>query len=230
MSVEALVYLLEAHPYLLLFPLVALEGPLATICAGFLVSAGFMSWPLAYALAVTADLTADTLYYLLGRSARHPRVGCLLHRVGLTQERLAAMEVAFRSKEARTVVGAKVTEIAAVPMLITAGLMKMGYGRFLAWNASVALLKTGVLLAVGFFAGGQVLSLAQRLDPGSAVPLALLALVAVGYLMVSRRLYIRKPVNPEQESKENDENPGGNVSPASGCSTSRTSADGRWDK
>ena len=51
---------------------------------------------------------------------------------------------------------------------------------------SVALLKTGFLLAVGFFAGGQVLSLAQRLDPGSAVSLALLALVPVGYLLVVR--------------------------------------------
>jgi membrane protein DedA with SNARE-associated domain len=93
---QALVSLLEAHPYLLLFPLVALESPLATICAGLLVSAGLMSWPFAYALAVSADLTADTLYYLVGRSARHPRVGHRLHRLGLTQERLAAMEASFR--------------------------------------------------------------------------------------------------------------------------------------
>ena len=122
MSVEALVSLLEAHPYLLLFPLVALEGPLATICAGFLVSAGLMSWPFAYALAVTADLTADTSYYLLGRAARHPRVGRLLHRLGLTQERLAAMEVSFRRNEVGALVGAKVTDFAAVPIFITAGL------------------------------------------------------------------------------------------------------------
>jgi membrane protein DedA with SNARE-associated domain len=154
-SVEALVSLLEAHPYLLLFPLVALEGPLATICAGFLVSAGLMSWPFAYGLAVTADLTADTLYYLLGRSALHPRVGRLLDRLGLRRERLAAMEASFRRNEARALVGAKVTDFAAVPIFIAAGLSKVGYGRFLAWTTSVALPKTGVLLVVGFFAGGR---------------------------------------------------------------------------
>ncbi len=48
--------LLEAHPYLLLFPLVLLEGPIATVAAGLLVATGIMSWPVAYAVAVPADL------------------------------------------------------------------------------------------------------------------------------------------------------------------------------
>jgi membrane protein DedA with SNARE-associated domain len=204
-SVETLVSLLEAHPYLLLFPLVASEGPLATICAGLLVSAGLISWPFAYALAVSADLTADTLYYLLGRSARHPRVGRLLHRLGLRRERLAAMEVSFRRNEATALVAAKVTDVAAAPIFITAGLLKVSYGRFLAWNASVALPKTGFLLFVGFVAGGQALSYAQRLDPGLAILLALLVLVV--YLLVSRRLSIRRPGNPRKEPERNGEDP-----------------------
>jgi membrane protein DedA with SNARE-associated domain len=105
-----------------------------------------MSWPFAYALAVAADLTADTLYYLLGRSARHQRAGRLLHRLGLTRERLAAMEASFRRNEARALVGAKVTDVAAVPIFIAAGLSKVGYWRFLAWNTLLALPKSGLLL------------------------------------------------------------------------------------
>jgi hypothetical protein len=42
---------------------------------GLLVAAGLIGWPAAYAVAVTADLTGDTLYYLLSQSARHPRAG-----------------------------------------------------------------------------------------------------------------------------------------------------------
>ena len=64
--IETAVTLLEAQPYLLLFPLVVLEGPIATVAAGLLVATGIMSWPVAYAVAVTADLAGDTPYRRLG--------------------------------------------------------------------------------------------------------------------------------------------------------------------
>jgi hypothetical protein len=66
LPIETAVTLLEAHPYLLLFPLVLLEGPIATVAAGLLVATGIMSWPVAYAVAVTADLAGDTPYRRLG--------------------------------------------------------------------------------------------------------------------------------------------------------------------
>lgn len=179
MSVEALVALLEAHPYLLLFPMVALEGPIATICAGLLVSVGLMSWPFALAVAVAADISADTLYYLLGRSARYPRAGRHLARLGLTQEKLATMEASFRRNDARALVGAKIADFAAIPVFVAAGLTKVGYGRFLMWTLAATVPKAGVLMVFGFFAGQQALSFAERLDPGSAASLALLALVPV---------------------------------------------------
>ena len=204
MSVEALVSQLEAHPYLLLFPLVAVEGPLATISAGFLVSDGLIGWPVAYTLAVTADLTADTLYYLLGRSARRPWAGRLLHRIGLTQERLAAMEASFQGNDARVLVTAKVADFAAIPVLIAAGLTKVGYGRFLGWNAAATIPKAGVLMLVGFFAGQQALSFAERQDPGSAASLALLALVPVAYLLVKKKVPSRGLRNSIQTSQKED--------------------------
>ncbi len=107
LPIETVLSLLEAYPYLLLFPLVLLEGPIVTVAAGLLVAAGLIGWPVAYAVAVTADLTGDTLYYLLGRSARHPRAGRLLARLGLTEEKLAAMGASFGRNEGKALVGAK---------------------------------------------------------------------------------------------------------------------------
>ena len=195
LSIETISALLKAHPYLLLFPLVLVEGPISTITAGLLVATGIMVWPIAYVVAVTADLAADTFYYLLGRSARYPRAGRLLARLGLTREKLTAMETLFGRNEGKALVGAKVADFAAIPVFLAAGLSKVGYGRFLAWTAAATVPKTGLLLLGGYFAGGQSLALAGRLSPGPLASLALLALVPAAYLLIAKTVLSREPRN-----------------------------------
>lgn len=198
LPVETVLSLLQAHPYLLLFPLVLLEGPIATVAAGLLVATGLMDWPVAYAIAVTADLAGDSLYYALGRGARRPRVGSLLARLGLTPERLAAMEASFAGKAGRAILGAKVVDAAAVPVFVAAGLTKVGYGRFLGWTAAATAPKAAVLMAFGYFAGQQALALLQRLDPGPAALLALLVAAPVAALIFSKQVTGRVPVYAKQ--------------------------------
>ncbi len=124
LPIETVLSLLEAHPYVLLFPLVLLEGPISTVAAGLLVAAGLIGWPVAYAVAVTADLTGDTFYYLLGRSARSPHAARPLARLGLTREKLAAMEASFGRNEGKALVGAKLADFAAAPVFVAAGLSR----------------------------------------------------------------------------------------------------------
>lgn len=193
LPVETVLALLGAHPYLLLFPLVLLEGPISTIAAGLLVAAGLMGWPVAYAVAVTADLAGDTFYYLLGRSARHPRAGRLLARLGLTGEKLAVMEASFGRNGGKALVGAKVADFAAVPVFVAAGLARVGYGRFLGWTAAATVPKAGLLMLGGYFAGEQALALAGRLAPGPLASVALLALVPIACLPVARKVLGRAP-------------------------------------
>jgi hypothetical protein len=72
--VEGILSLLEAHPYLWLFPLAVAEGPLVAMVAGSMVSLGLVSWPLAYPLVVAADLVGDTALLHSG-ALRAPSVG-----------------------------------------------------------------------------------------------------------------------------------------------------------
>ena len=193
---EALVSLLSTHPYLLLFPVVLVEGPLATVSAGFLISVGLMSWPFAYLLAVTADLTGDTLYYFLGRSGRRPRVRRHLARFGLTERILTRVERALGKDLPRTLVGAKIADVAAIPALVAAGLAKVHYGRFLAWDSVATLPKTAVLMALGFFFGTQI---GPYLDPGSAAILAVAAGILAVYLALSK---LSTPTSEEEEDED----------------------------
>ena len=60
-------------------------------------------------------------------------------------------------------------------------------------------------MVVGFFASQQALSFAERLDPGSAASLVLIALVPVAYLVVSRRALNRKPKNSSSTLLKEDD-------------------------
>jgi membrane protein DedA with SNARE-associated domain len=199
LPIETVLTLLRAHPYLLLFPLVLFEGPISTIAAGLLAAAGLVVWPVAYAVVVIADLAGDTLYYLLGRSARRPRARRLLDRIGLTHEKLAAMEASFGRNGGKALVAAKVADFAAVPTFVAAGLTKVGYGRFLAWTAAATVPKAGLLMILGYLAGGQALAVAGRLAPGPILSLALLAIVPIAYLLVAKAVLSRGPENEIQD-------------------------------
>ncbi len=194
---DEILSLLIAHPYLLLFPLVMIEGPLANIGAGELIAAGLARWAPAFTLVVAADLAGDTLYYLLGRSGRRPWAGQYLIRLGLDEEKLARLEGSFDRNGAKALVGAKIADFAAIPTLAAAGFAGMKYGRFLVWDLAATLPKSAALLVLGFFFGQQALHFARYLDVGAAAFLALIPVAATAYFVASRR--------PKQISKQETE-------------------------
>jgi membrane-associated protein len=196
--VETVLSLLAAHPYLLLFPLVLLEGPIATVAAGLLVATGMMEWPAAYATAVTADLAGDSLYYALGRGARRLGIEGLLARLGLTRERLAAMEASFSGNAGRAILGAKVVDAAAVPVFVVAGLTKVGYARFFGWTLAATVPKAALLMGLSYFAGAQALALLQRLDGGPIALLASFVVAPVAVLIVSKKVVGEAPAYAKQ--------------------------------
>ena len=186
-DVQTLLSALEAHPYLLLFPLAVVEGPVVAMVAGLLVFAGALPWYAAYALIVAADLVGDTAHFVVGRLGRRPRLGRRLASVGLTEGRLDYLASLLERREGRVLVGAKLTHFAGGPVLVAAGLGNVPYGRFLGWNALATLPKSAFFMALGFFSGGQISNFARYLDVGSAATLALIAVSLLAWLVYARR-------------------------------------------
>ena len=122
-----------AHPYLVMFSLTVLEGPLAMVTSGMLVASGVMTFVLAVLLAVVADVGADSAYFFAGRLARRStsngRITRLLARLGATAERRARLEASVQHSLARIMLGAKVFDSAAIPVIVTAGGAGMRYLR-----------------------------------------------------------------------------------------------------
>ena len=149
-----------AHPYLVMFGLTVVEGPLAMVTSGMLVATGVMSFLVVLLLAVVADVGADTAYFYAGRLARRSttdgRVTRLLARLGATAERRTRMELSVQRSLARLLLGAKVFDTAAIPVIVTAGGAGVRYLRFLRWNLLFTVPKAALLLLVGALIGDRV--------------------------------------------------------------------------
>jgi membrane protein DedA with SNARE-associated domain len=174
------------HPYALLGPLVLAEGPAATVLAGSLVGAGLAAfWPILL-IVVVADVSADSLLYLLGRFGNRPRTARLLRRLGLTEERRWRLVGAVTRNLPRMVVGAKAVDIAAVPTFLAAGLAGIPYRRFAGWVAAASLARAALLLGIGVLFGREAADLLK--SPGTAIALTLAVAVCVGgvHLLVRR--------------------------------------------
>lgn len=174
------------HPYLLLGPLVLAEGPAATVLAGSLVGAGLaVFWPILL-IVVVADVTADSLLYLLGRFGNRPRVARLLARLGLTDERRVRLTTAVRDNLPRVVMGAKAVDLAAVPSFLAAGLAGIPYRRFVGWVAVASTARAALLIGAGVLFGRGAADLLK--SPGTAVALTVALAAGVGgvHLLIRR--------------------------------------------
>jgi membrane protein DedA with SNARE-associated domain len=174
------------HPYALLGPLVLAEGPAATVLAGSLVGAGLAAfWPILL-IVVAADVTADSVLYLLGRFGTRPGMARLLRRLGLTDTRRLRLTTAVTRNLPRVVAGAKAVDIAAVPAFLAAGLARVPYRRFVSWIAAASAIRAAVLLGAGVLFGRSAADLLDSPATAIALTVALALAVGLGHLLVRR--------------------------------------------
>ena len=173
------------YRYLILFPIVVVEGPFITVLAGFLASLGSLDFMVAYAVIVSGDLVGDLLYYCIGRYGGRPWVKRWGHYIGITESRLESLDNHFRRNPGKTLLMGKLAHGLGGPILIAAGLAKVSYREFIMYNVLGTLPKSLLLLSLGFYFGAAYQRVTHYLD--------ILALVFFGLSILSVILYIYIP-------------------------------------
>ncbi len=152
-SPAAVIGWLIAYKYFVLFPLVAVEGPIVTILAGFLTSLGQFNTALVLTVAVLGDLAGDCLHYAIGRWGREKFIGRWGKYVSVSEEQVSRLENHFRRHKIKTLAAGKISHgIGGIP-LVAAGAARMPLFEFLLINFFLTLPKSVVLFFVGFYFG-----------------------------------------------------------------------------
>jgi membrane-associated protein len=149
-----------------------LPGETAVVLGGVLASSGQLSLGRLMVLVVAAAVAGDTVGYEVGKHAG-PRVlrSRLLRR---HRQRLDGARDFLRRRGSAGVFLARFTAFLRAVMPALAGLSDMPYRRFLAFNATGALVWGVGVTLLGFFAGASYRTVEAALGRGSAILLSVL--------------------------------------------------------
>lgn len=173
------------YRYLIIFPLIVLEGPITVITSGVLASIGILNFFVVYFVAVAGDLAGDSLYYAAGRYGRKhlDRWGRF---IGLPKERLEKMEAHFSAHGGKTLIAGKLSHAIGALVLVSAGIARFPFRKFIVFNLWATLPKSLVLLLIGFYFGNTFIHLQRYFD------FAWLGTLAATIFLLLVYLFLRK--------------------------------------
>jgi len=191
--VEYLVLLLTKYGYFILFPLAAIEGPIVSLVVGFLIYLGYLKFLPAYAILLLGDLIPDTVYYYIGRFGNRRKI---MEKYG---SRLNLVEKLWREHGKKTMFFSKLAYGLSGLFLISAGLVKMPFRKFISYAFPVTLFQYGVIMAIGYSLGHSYKLAEQYIEYAYMIMAAVLILFIISYILITK--YARKRIK-EMEQEE----------------------------
>lgn len=175
---DGIITLLLTYKYLILVPIAIVEGPIASVIAGFLVTLGFLNIFFVYVIIVLGDIIGDTALYYLGYGGKTilNKYGSFL---GITQERLEQAKRYFETKHQKAIILSKIIHGVGVAGLVTAGILRIPYRRYIKSCITVTIPQSAILLLTGILFGHAYLQIGKYLDYFAAtISIVVLAVVA----------------------------------------------------
>ncbi len=190
---EIMLALLIKYRYAALFPLAALEGPVVSLIAGFLVHLGYIAFIPAYAILILGDVIPDSVYFYIGRLGDHKKIA---EKYGPKLKGIAAsfevVEKLWRDHPRKTMFFSKLAYGLSIPFLLSAGLVKMSFGKFMEYTMPATLFQYGFLMLVGYYLGKSFELAVKYVKYGGILIAAVLAVFVIVYIVMLR--YARKKI------------------------------------
>jgi membrane protein DedA with SNARE-associated domain len=163
--------------YLLLSILVLLEGPMATLIGAAAAAAGLMRVQMVFIVAAGSNLVADVLWYSIGSSGKMEWVR---RRINASERQMADVEKGVNDNAVKMLLLAKMSIGLAVPTLITVGLARVPWRRWLPAVFVGEVLFTGILVVIGYYAAELIAQVERGLYYlGIVITVVLLSTVAI---------------------------------------------------
>ena len=169
--------------YLVLALLIVLQGPLMTLLGAAAAATGLLQLHLVFLAGAIGNLTADTLWYLVGRAGKPHWFLRLTHpeKRPLAARRLEALRAGMQANATRLVLVAKLSVGFVVPTLIAVGLARIPWKRWFPMAFLGETLWTGGLALLGYFAAATLTQLSANVRLFS-LGVSLLFLIAAIWL------------------------------------------------
>jgi membrane protein DedA with SNARE-associated domain len=154
----------EAWTYFLLAFLVLVEGPIAVLAASAAAAAGLMRPGLVFLSAAVGNLTADSLWWLLGYSGKPEWIHAMGRRLKIRESQIEHLKHTMVKHATRVMFLSKITLSFSIPALIAAGLLRIPWKRWFPWFVLAEVLWTGSLVLIGYYTTHAIAHVAQGME------------------------------------------------------------------
>lgn len=145
------------YKYEAIFPIAVAEGPIITIISGFLIARGSLDFFPSLLVVFLGDIISDSVFYFLGRGGR--RAINRLKFLHISEERIQVIENQFKSSPWKTMLLGKISYGLGSVFMVAGGAARVPWENFIEYIVSLDLVRSSLLLAVGFYFGRAVLSI-----------------------------------------------------------------------
>lgn len=198
-----LISLILQYRYLVLFPLAAFEGPVISLIVGFLVSVGQFDFLPAYAVLLLGDIIPDTFYYYIGRLGdKKNLVRKYASKKGIISQNIPLLKKLWHDHGKKTMFLGKLAYGLSTPFLISAGLVKMPYKKFISYAVPVSFFQYFVLLTAGYYLGSSYQAAEKYFKIGGYVFAGLLIVFVIAYVIFIK--YARRSIVKLEKEEEVD--------------------------
>lgn len=178
---QALQLLLE-YRYWILFPLACFEGPITGFVVGTLMALGYFDPVLVLVLLVLGDVIPDAIYYSIGRYAeKNPFIAKYLGKIGVTSEHVGTIRNLWHTHTAKSMVFSKFAYGLSTPFLISAGMVNLGFKKFISYSLPISVAQYVVLVGLGYFFGAAYYPIITQSFDGIGIVIVGVVVVAVAY-------------------------------------------------
>ncbi|MEN9413478.1 MAG: hypothetical protein RLZZ342_565 [Candidatus Parcubacteria bacterium] len=161
MDIAGLIALLQGSAYFLIFAGCFTEGSVVMITTGVLVHSGFAAfWP-AFVALMLGDILSDIMWYSMGRFGGRKFINRWGYLFGATPVLVEKIEHRFHEYHTSILMISKLTMGFgfAIVTLMTAGLLRVSFVRFVAINVSGGLIWVSALFSIGYYFGSALESI-----------------------------------------------------------------------
>jgi membrane protein DedA with SNARE-associated domain len=174
--------------YLILAVLVLIEGPIAILLASAASSAGLMRPVLVFFSAAIGNLTADTLWWLLGYAGKTEWIHSLGRRLRIRESLIEHLKHNMIKHATRVLFLAKITVSFSIPALIAAGLLRIPWKRWFPYFILAETLWTGSLVLIGYYTTEAL----KRVEQGVEYAALAVSIVFVALMIMAGRRLLRQ--------------------------------------
>lgn len=145
-----------AYKYFIIFPLAILEGNTVALISGFFISLGNLNFILVYIALLLGDWIPDIVLYRIGlRGNERKFLEKHGHKIGLSSLTEESLKHLWSKHGNMILIFSKIAYGMAVPVLISAGLVRYSFKKYMAYCTIVSSIKVLIVLTIGYFLGSS---------------------------------------------------------------------------